>query len=77
MCGGDHIYSTAPNQLYQICETSGAYRPVDLLFQSTTLSQTEFVAKEFETSIAKEITTQLAQAIEETVRSLRRASMMI
>lgn len=41
--------------------------------QSTTATQAEFVAEEFETSITTETTEQLAREIEEIVRSLRRA----
>ena len=41
--------------------------------QSATPTQSEFVAEEFETSVTEETTTQLAQEIEEIVRSLRRA----
>jgi hypothetical protein len=41
--------------------------------QSTTPTQREFVAEEFETSVTEETTTQLAREIEEIVRSLRRA----
>ena len=41
--------------------------------QFATPTQREFVAEEFETSVTEETTTQLAQEIEEIVRSLRRA----
>jgi hypothetical protein len=44
-----------------------------LMSQSATPTQSEFVAEEFETSVTEETTTQLAQKIEEIVRSLRRA----
>ena len=41
--------------------------------QSTTPTQSEFVAEEFDTSVTEETTTQLAQEIEAIVCSLRRA----
>lgn len=47
------------------------YTLIGFMTRPTTATQTEFAAKEFETSVAKETTTQLAHEIEEIVRSLR------